>query len=92
MDFLALVELIEHYAQEASQEIAWALALHGENDRAFEWLEKAVQQSQPSRWFNAMDPALVSLHDDPRWLPLLKSIGIAPAQLAAIEFNVTLPE
>ena len=88
----ALAELIENYAQEASQEIAWALALHGENDRAFEWLEKAVQQSQPSRWFIARDNALVSLHDDPRWLPLLEKIGSSPAQLDAIEFNVTLPE
>jgi hypothetical protein len=33
-----------------------------------------------------------NLHDDPRWLPFLESIDMSPAQLAAIEFNVTLPE
>ena len=33
-----------------------------------------------------------NIHDDPRWLPFLESIGRSPEQLAAIEFNVTLPE
>jgi hypothetical protein len=33
-----------------------------------------------------------NIHDDPRWLPFLESIGKSPAQLAAIEFKVTLPE
>ena len=32
-----------------------------------------------------------NLHDDPRWLPLLESIGESPAQLDAIEFTVTPP-
>jgi hypothetical protein len=32
-----------------------------------------------------------SLHDDPRWLPFLESIGKSPAQLDAIEFEVTFP-
>jgi hypothetical protein len=35
---------------------------------------------------------LDNIHDDPRWLPFLRSIGKAPEQLAAIEFEVTLPE
>ena len=33
-----------------------------------------------------------NIHDDPRWLPFLESIGKAPEQLEAIEFNVTLPK
>jgi len=32
-----------------------------------------------------------NLRDDPRWLPLLESIGESPAQLDAIEFTVTPP-
>ena len=35
---------------------------------------------------------LANIHDDPRWLPFLESIGKSPEQLAAIEFKVTLPE
>ena len=37
------------------------------------------------------DPLLRPLVDDSRWLPLLESIGNSPAQLEAIEFEVTLP-
>jgi hypothetical protein len=33
-----------------------------------------------------------NIHDDPRWLPFLESIGKSPAQLDAIKFKVTLPE
>jgi hypothetical protein len=33
-----------------------------------------------------------NLHDDPRWLPFLESIGKSREQLAAIEFEVKLPE
>ena len=32
------------------------------------------------------------IHNDPRWLPFLESIGMLPEQLDAIEFNVTLPK
>jgi hypothetical protein len=39
-----------------------------------------------------VSPFFVNLIDDPRWLPFLESIGKSPAQLAAIEFNVPLPE
>jgi hypothetical protein len=37
-------------------------------------------------------PEFANIHDDPRWLSFLESIGMSPAQLAAIEFKVTLPE
>ena len=33
-----------------------------------------------------------NIHDDPRWLPFLESIGKSPEQLAAIEFEVRLPQ
>ena len=33
-----------------------------------------------------------NIHDDPRWLAFLERIGKPPEQLAAIEFEVTLPE
>ena len=40
----------------------------------------------------AIDPQFANIHSDPRWLPFLESIGMAPEQLAAIEFKVMLPE
>lgn len=41
---------------------------------------------------SAEESLFANIHDDPRWLPLLESIGESPEQLAAIEFEVRLPE
>jgi hypothetical protein len=32
------------------------------------------------------------IHADPRWLPFLRKIGKAPEQLAAIKFDVKVPQ
>ncbi len=64
----------------------------GEADRAFEWLDKAVQYHDAGLSLIAVDVQFANIHADPRWLPFLESIGKSPEQLAAIEFNVTLPK
>ncbi len=87
----ALGELIEKYEQGAAFNIAYVLAYRGEADRAFEWLDKAVQYNDSGLAFIAVQNLFVNIHDDPRWLPFLESIGKSPAQLAAIEFEVRLP-
>lgn len=33
-----------------------------------------------------------NLHEDPRWLPFLRKLGMAPEQLAAIKFDVSVPK
>ncbi len=89
----ALAELIEKYEEGSAYNIAYVLAFRGEADRAFEWLDKAVEYNDPGLVdIFASDILFANLHDDPRWLPFLESIGRSPEQLAAIEFNVTLPE
>ena len=88
----ALVELIEKYEQEYAYNIAVVLAFRGEVDRAFEWLDKAVQYNDPGLSDPHTSYLLTALKDDPRWLPFLESIGKLPEQLAAIEFKVTLPK
>jgi hypothetical protein len=35
---------------------------------------------------------LANLHSDPRWQSLLRYHGMAPEQLAAIEFDVKVPD
>jgi serine/threonine protein kinase/Tfp pilus assembly protein PilF len=87
-----LAELIEKYEQETAYNIAYVLALRGEADRAFEWLDKAVQYNDPGLSEIAATNLFTNIHDDPRWLPFLESIGRSPEQLAAIEFEVTLPQ
>ena len=67
--------------------------LLGELDQAFEWIEKAFQyQDEYLMRIAAESPLDSPIRDDPRWLPFLERIGMAPAQLAAIDFSVDLPE
>jgi len=87
-----LTELVEEYERGWSYHIAMLLAYRGEADRAFEWLEKAVQRNATSLTYIAIEPLFKPLHGDPRWLPFLESIGMSPAQLATIEFEVALPD
>ena len=88
----ALVKLIEKFEKEWAYNIAYVLAFRGEADRAFEWLNKAVAYKDPGLAYIAVDLRFANIQSDPRWLPFLESIGKSPAQLAAIEFKVTLPE
>jgi hypothetical protein len=68
------------------------LAYRGEPDRAFEWLDKAVQYKDVGLVLITNEHLFFNLHDDPRWLPFLERIGRSPEQLAAIQFEVTLPD
>lgn len=87
----ALAELIRNYERESAYYIACALAYRGEKDRAFEWLDKSVEHGDRNVVYVAGEPLLANIQDDPRLLPFLESIGKSPEQLAAIEFDVTLP-
>jgi TolB-like protein/Tfp pilus assembly protein PilF len=88
----ALASLIGEYERESAYNIAYVLAFRGEADRAFEWLQKAVEYRDPGLSEIAATPEFANIHDDPRWIPFLESIGKSPEQLAAIDFEVTLPK
>jgi TolB-like protein/lipoprotein NlpI/tRNA A-37 threonylcarbamoyl transferase component Bud32 len=88
----ALEEVIKKYEQGWAYNIAYVLAFRGEADLAFEWLEKAVEYHDPGLSVIEGHGLLANIHDDPRWLPFLESIGKSPEQLAAIEFEVRLPQ
>jgi hypothetical protein len=87
----ALAELIRKYEHTGPFVIASALAFRGENDRAFMWLERAKQQRDLAFGTVPVYPTLTNLHSDPRWLPFLRKLGMAPEQLAAIKFDVKVP-
>lgn len=88
----ALAELIAKYEKESAYNIAYVLAFRGETDRAYEWLEKAADYHDPGLIEITAEPFFATIHDDPRWLPFLRQIGRAPDQLAAIKFEVNLPQ
>ena len=88
----ALAKSIASYYQVAAYNIAYALAFRGEADRAFEWLDKAVQYNDSGLSQIAVEPRFANIQSDQRWLPFLESLGKSPEQLAVVEFDVTLPE
>jgi TolB-like protein/Tfp pilus assembly protein PilF len=88
----ALARLIEVSEQLAAYNIAYIYAYRGETDRAFTWLNKAVQYRDPGLPNIVVNPLFANIRDDPRWLPFLESIDKSPEQLAAIQFNVKLLE
>ena len=87
----ALSELIAKLGTEASYNIAYTYAFRGDADKAFEWLDKAVQYQDGGLSEIVYAPLFDMIRSDPRWLPFLRKIGRAPEQLAKVEFNVTLP-
>jgi tetratricopeptide (TPR) repeat protein len=56
--------------------IAELNALGGEYDRAFEWLDRAVEMREPSLLYLNAFPEFDGLHDDPRWEALLRRMGL----------------
>jgi adenylate cyclase len=86
----ALNTVIKRHARDQAAWIAVTHAWRGEVDRAFEWLDRAASSQELLDWI-ILEPMFASLHDDPRWLALLRKLGRAPEQLAAIKFDVPLP-
>jgi TolB-like protein/Flp pilus assembly protein TadD len=88
----ALAALIAKYEKEAPSNIAYVYAFRGEADKAFAWLDKAVEYGDTGLGEILTETLFDKIHADPRWLPFLRKIGKAPEQLAKIEFMVTLPQ
>lgn len=79
----------------AAYGIAVTMAYRNEADLAFEWLAKAAENDGPLLQGIHTNYNFKNIHDDPRWLPLLESVGKSPEQLQKlreIEFKVTLPK
>jgi TolB-like protein/cytochrome c-type biogenesis protein CcmH/NrfG len=87
----ALDALIKKYEKTMAWNIALVFAFRGDADRAFEWLGKAAELRDLTVGSTAAYPLLTNLHADPRWLPFLRKNRMAPEQLAAIKFDVKLP-
>jgi len=73
----ALDELTLKWADAAAYQIAEICAVHGDADRAFEWLERAYVQRDAGAAWTKVDPYLRSLHADPRWDLFLRKMGLA---------------
>ena len=87
----ALTKLIEKYEKVGALEIADVLAFRKEFDRAFRWLDKAVQNNNTGLTLVNCLPIFENLYNDPRWLQFIQRIGVAPEQVDAIELTFPLP-
>ncbi len=58
--------------------IAAVYACLGEKERAFEWLERCYQEREMPILFIKRDLAPESPHSDPRFVGLVRRIGIQP--------------
>lgn len=81
----ALAIITEQYADTGAFYIAIVHASRNDIDTAFEWLNRAIDNDQPTLGIRT-EPFLKNLHDDERWSPLLTSVGLSDEQVAAIEF------
>jgi TolB-like protein/lipoprotein NlpI len=88
----ALAALIAKWEKDSPYNIAYDYAFRGEADKAFEWLDKAVEYGDGGLGEIVADNLFANIHADPRWLAFLRKVGKAPEQLAKIEFKVTLPQ
>jgi TolB-like protein/Tfp pilus assembly protein PilF len=88
----ALAPVIAKYEKDAPYNIAYVYAYRGEADKAFEWLDKAVEYDDSGLAEIVTENLFDKIHTDPRWLAFLRKTGKAPEQLAKIELKVTLPQ
>jgi serine/threonine protein kinase/Flp pilus assembly protein TadD len=73
----ALKELITKNAGDMAYQVADVYAWRGENDKAFEWLERAYQQRDSGLNGIAWDPLLSNLKGDSRYGALLTKLELA---------------
>jgi hypothetical protein len=89
----ALAELIEKHEKSNAIEVAQILAYRNEVDRAFMWLDKAIQYNDTGLiQINSFPFSFENLYSDPRWLQIQQRIGVAPEQIDAIELTYSLPQ
>ncbi len=86
-----LQKLIDRYGDGWAYNIAYTYAMRGDADPAFEWLDRAIANHDAGVAQLGSTKAFQDIEDDPRWMPLLESLGMAPEQLAAIDFEVKIP-
>ena len=73
----ALADLITYSSDSLAYQIAQVYAVRGETDKAFEWLQIAINNQDGGIPSLLVDPLLRSLHDDPRYKNLLAKVGLS---------------
>jgi tetratricopeptide (TPR) repeat protein len=72
----ALKKLIATHQNDCAYQIAEVYAYRGETDKAFQWLNRALQQRDPGTPELKTGPLMKSLRADPRYPELLKRMRL----------------
>ena len=72
----ALKKLIATHQNDCAYQIAEVYASRGEADKAFHWLDRAIQQRDPGTPELKTGPLMKSLRRDPRYAELLKKMRL----------------
>ena len=64
----------------------------GMADEAFIWLDRALQERDGGVLEVRAGPLFRPLRRDPRYVPLLERIGLSDEQVAALDFDVDIPQ
>jgi tetratricopeptide (TPR) repeat protein len=84
-----LTTLIAEEAEGAPYNIAQVYSQMGQADRAFEWLDRAVESRDPGITGLAIDPVLNPIREDPRMVRILDRIGLGLNELRQIVLRHT---
>jgi tetratricopeptide (TPR) repeat protein len=87
----SLQEFIDLRGGTRPSEVAQIYAFTGNNDAAFDWLNKAIAINEPRFGTELSLPVYDPIRKDMRWINILQRMGVSPVQLNAIEFEVTPP-
>jgi TolB-like protein/lipopolysaccharide biosynthesis regulator YciM len=72
----ALTELVKGYQHSGAYQIAEVFSYRGKSDKAFEWLDRAYRQRDGGLPFLKIDPLLVDIRKDPRYMKLMKKMKL----------------
>jgi tetratricopeptide (TPR) repeat protein len=78
-----LVDFIEQNQADSAYQIATIYGFRGDIDQVFEWLELAYIQRDGGLPEMLSDPFLNQFSNDPRWVEILKKVGLYEAWLRA---------
>jgi len=73
----AALKELEADAAKSAYNIASMYTCRGDEDRAFEWLERTCRERQSGPSNMKFDPFLLELHSDSRFRPLLVKLNLA---------------
>lgn len=72
----ALRELIKKYAGVSAYQVAEAYAFRGEDEKAFDWLDRAYRQRDSGMGKLNTDPLLANIRGDPRYAAMLRKLKL----------------